>query len=203
MPPEKRMRYYPAVGPAIPRGSAGPSRVTHPFAGCPRLPQGPLDLHVLSTPPAFVLSQDQTLQWIVRMALRTAVTLSHDSASESLEYVQSNSPRSPERLRINESASHTLRFLSLDCQTAWCRFSGSPESYSLRAAMSTKLETFFSRRRSPNCWSANALRIVAEPPSPRRTWILNGPHTLRNPSALARPHICVSVSAGARRPSLM
>ena len=55
-----RMRYYPAVGPAIPRGRAGRSRVTHPFAGCPLL--GPLDLHVLSTPPAFVLSQDQTLQ---------------------------------------------------------------------------------------------------------------------------------------------
>ena len=60
MPPQERMRYYPAVGPAIPLGSAGRSRVTHPFAGCPLL--GPRDLHVLSTPPAFVLSQDQTLQ---------------------------------------------------------------------------------------------------------------------------------------------
>src|SRR4051812_46279288 len=41
---------------------AGYSRVTHPFAA--RVPQRafPLDLHVLSTPPAFVLSQDQTLQ---------------------------------------------------------------------------------------------------------------------------------------------
>ena len=56
------MRYYPAVGPAIPRGEAGRSRVTHPFAGAPELPPEPLDLHVLSTPPAFVLSQDQTLQ---------------------------------------------------------------------------------------------------------------------------------------------
>src|SRR5215207_5532211 len=54
------MRYYPAVGPAIPRGEVGRSRVTHPFAGCPL--RDPLDLHVLSTPPAFVLSQDQTLQ---------------------------------------------------------------------------------------------------------------------------------------------
>src|SRR4051794_13888313 len=38
------------------------SRVTHPFAA--RVPRKalPLDLHVLSTPPAFVLSQDQTLQ---------------------------------------------------------------------------------------------------------------------------------------------
>jgi hypothetical protein len=57
---EERMRYYPAVGPAIPHSRVGRSRVTHPFAGDPLL--GPLDLHVLSTPPAFVLSQDQTLQ---------------------------------------------------------------------------------------------------------------------------------------------
>ncbi len=27
-------------------------------------PKAPLDLHVLSTPPAFVLSQDQTLRYI-------------------------------------------------------------------------------------------------------------------------------------------
>ena len=45
---------------------AGCPRVTHPFAALP--PEGlplqrfPLDLHVLSTPPAFVLSQDQTLR---------------------------------------------------------------------------------------------------------------------------------------------
>ena len=69
------MRYYPAVGPAIPRGKAGRSRVTHPFAGR-GLPHA-LDLHVLSTPPAFVLSQDQTLQEKNSMliALRTAVAL--------------------------------------------------------------------------------------------------------------------------------
>src|ERR1700730_12187291 len=47
---------------AIPKLRAGCSRVTHPFAA--RVPRRafPLDLHVLSTPPAFVLSQDQTLQ---------------------------------------------------------------------------------------------------------------------------------------------
>src|SRR5204863_1167865 len=47
---------------AIPELRAGCSRVTHPFAA--RVPRRafPLDLHVLSTPPAFVLSQDQTLQ---------------------------------------------------------------------------------------------------------------------------------------------
>ncbi len=31
---DERMRYYPAVGPAIPHRLAGCSRVTHPFAGC-------------------------------------------------------------------------------------------------------------------------------------------------------------------------
>ena len=62
MQPEKRMRDYPAVGPAIPHKWAGRSRVTHPFAGQEELPLPALDLHVLSTPPAFVLSQDQTLQ---------------------------------------------------------------------------------------------------------------------------------------------
>src|SRR3954469_17595432 len=44
------------------------SRVTHPFAA--RVPRKalPLDLHVLSTPPAFVLSQDQTLQQKLALA---------------------------------------------------------------------------------------------------------------------------------------
>ena len=37
-------------------------RVTHPSATKHRLPHVPFDLHVLSVPPAFVLSQDQTLK---------------------------------------------------------------------------------------------------------------------------------------------
>ena len=43
---------------------AGCPRVTHPFAARAPSPKGraSLDLHVLSTPPAFVLSQDQTLR---------------------------------------------------------------------------------------------------------------------------------------------
>ncbi len=35
--------------------------ITHPFA----VGLNPLDLHVLGTPPAFILSQDQTLQKIL------------------------------------------------------------------------------------------------------------------------------------------
>ena len=40
------------------------SRVTHPYATNPeeQAPPSSFDLHVLGTPPAFVLSQDQTLQ---------------------------------------------------------------------------------------------------------------------------------------------
>jgi hypothetical protein len=48
----------------IPHFGAGHLRVTHPFATLtPRRIQGiPFDLHVLGTPPAFILSQDQTLR---------------------------------------------------------------------------------------------------------------------------------------------
>ena len=41
-------------------GGADYLRITHPFATKHR--SAPFDLHVLSTPPAFVLSQDQTLR---------------------------------------------------------------------------------------------------------------------------------------------
>ena len=48
-------------------------RVPHPFAGRRQvlLPALPLDLHVLSLPLAFILSQDQTLhcKWIVQIRL--------------------------------------------------------------------------------------------------------------------------------------
>src|SRR6476619_6122349 len=123
MPHRKRMRYYSAVRPAIPHSSVGCSRVTHPFAGCPLL--GPLDLHVLSTPPAFVLSQDQTLQEILIISshVRTAVSRCRvDSVSESLNCTGielcSTAPvdRELKRVRLAHSDS------TLDCQTAlfWC-----------------------------------------------------------------------------------
>ena len=42
---------------------AGRSRITHPFATLTRQQATwiPFDLHVLSTPPAFILSQNRTL----------------------------------------------------------------------------------------------------------------------------------------------
>ena len=53
--------YHPFPG-AIPEYGAGRSRITHPFATLTRPKPGiPFDLHVLSTPPAFILSQNRTL----------------------------------------------------------------------------------------------------------------------------------------------
>ena len=55
--------YHPFPG-AIPVHRAGWSRITHPFATLTptaRPPGIPFDLHVLSTPPAFILSQNRTL----------------------------------------------------------------------------------------------------------------------------------------------
>ena len=48
-----------------PHSKADYLRVTHPCAAVLQ-PEGPfsLDLHVLGTPPAFILSQDQTLQFV-------------------------------------------------------------------------------------------------------------------------------------------
>src|ERR1700730_4492830 len=56
------MRYERPFRDVIPRSKAGHPRVTHPFATL-LIPCGTFafDLHVLGTPPALILSQDQTL----------------------------------------------------------------------------------------------------------------------------------------------
>jgi hypothetical protein len=54
------MRNYPAFPRATPHQWAGSPRVPHPSAT--GTPEGtPFDLHALGTPPALILSQDQTL----------------------------------------------------------------------------------------------------------------------------------------------
>src|SRR3954462_1174012 len=95
------------------------SRVTHPFAA--RVPRRalPLDLHVLSTPPAFVLSQDQTLQqklaltknspprtgpWTTKSHIKTGTTppVPNKQARHTVEF--SKDTRTPSR-----SSKHTIR----------------------------------------------------------------------------------------------
>jgi hypothetical protein len=121
-----RMRYYPAVGPAIPRASVGRSRVTHPFAG--HLLRDAHDLHVLSTPPAFVLSQDQTLQEKSSKQLdseRPATISASRSHRQSrqlrhriTDYCRSNSPWHPDMDARSTSPPCTSAISSISCQTA-------------------------------------------------------------------------------------
>ena len=67
--PEGRMRYYSPFPVAIPQKRVrSHALLTRP----PLSPKGSLDLHVLGLPPAFVLSQDQTLK------LNSACTLIPD-----------------------------------------------------------------------------------------------------------------------------
>src|SRR5579859_5204684 len=60
MPGKGHIRYYPAFRLTIPVFGARCLCITPPFATARLLE--PFDLHVLGTPPAFVLSHDQTLR---------------------------------------------------------------------------------------------------------------------------------------------
>ena len=77
----ERMRYYQPFPAAIPLWKAGYPRVTHPSATKLKeslrkdLPVVPFDLHVLGTPPAFILSQDQTLMLKFFISLRKCCDL--------------------------------------------------------------------------------------------------------------------------------
>jgi hypothetical protein len=138
-----RMRYYPAVGPAIPRASVGRSRVTHPFAGHPL--RGAHDLHVLSTPPAFVLSQDQTLQEKVRSSSSIAlaspysreqtqrcVRITKVIVGQTLPSAPTRAPDQrvrPARLSISTSVVkqlHHVRRTASRPPTIWCRIPRQP-----------------------------------------------------------------------------
>ena len=82
------MGYYSQFPKAIPRSEAGCSRVTHPSAtnSEEQAPPRPFDLHVLGVPPAFVLSQDQTLYKVVYTASEDALyrSLVHYDCSQLL-----------------------------------------------------------------------------------------------------------------------
>src|SRR3954468_24525707 len=58
-----RQEVISGIRPGFPGLSRSQRQVAHVLlTRSPLTPKGPLDLHVLSTPPAFVLSQNQTLQ---------------------------------------------------------------------------------------------------------------------------------------------
>ena len=59
------IRYQLPFPEVLPLMQAGSLRVTHPFAT--HIRRYPFDLHVLGMPPAFILSQDQTLHLILTL----------------------------------------------------------------------------------------------------------------------------------------
>jgi hypothetical protein len=70
----------------------------------------PLDLHVLSTPPAFVLSQDQTLQQKLALAnLDTTDGTVDNAEAQTSNWHNTTSP--------NKKARHTVEF-SKDTRTS-------------------------------------------------------------------------------------
>ena len=76
MPPTGRMADCPAFPPAVRRRGVGCIRVAHPSATLTP-PKGrlPSDLHVLGLPPAFILSQDQTLRCTIVFSFLSVLNL--------------------------------------------------------------------------------------------------------------------------------
>ena len=60
-PASEAMRYQPRFPAVVPHPGAGRPRAPHPSAASRRRSADPPDLHALGTPPALILSQDQTL----------------------------------------------------------------------------------------------------------------------------------------------
>ena len=86
------MRYYHPFPEAIPLSEAGCSRVTHPSATMiqKQASKSPFDLHVLGVPPAFVLSQDQTLHKFVSpsRSLRFEIWfIAHESLAITVRFI--------------------------------------------------------------------------------------------------------------------
>ena len=76
MPPKGPMADCPAFPPAVRRRGVGCIRVAHPSATlAPPKGRLPSDLHVLGLPPAFILSQDQTLRCTIVFSFLSVLNL--------------------------------------------------------------------------------------------------------------------------------
>ncbi len=79
------MRYYLIFRLVIPHQKADYPRVTHPCATSTHSEElSPFDLHVLGTPPAFALSQNQTLQ------LKNEIQISTTRAQSASKFLELN-----------------------------------------------------------------------------------------------------------------
>ena len=76
------MEYYPSFHQVILHLKVGYQCVPHPFA----MGLNPFDLHALDTPPAFILSQDQTLRSKYSLALVSTIASFHTHVKETQIY---------------------------------------------------------------------------------------------------------------------
>jgi hypothetical protein len=113
-----RMRYYPAVGPAIPHESVGRSRVTHPFAGhhcwCPRLA---CVKHAASVRPE--PGSNSPIEFAYSSEIRCP-RCSRKQRVRITKNVRFDSPRSPEKDRINKSPRTSPISISIVNQRQLC-----------------------------------------------------------------------------------
>jgi hypothetical protein len=120
------MRYYLPFQGAIPHLTVDCSRVTHPSATeqYVLLHIIPFDLHVLTTPPAFILSQDQTLQKespIILVILELLLPMDEPSARLYISLI--GGPNQSHKVNFKELVSFPLTSLTAPLGAA-CSVSG-------------------------------------------------------------------------------
>ena len=143
--------------PVIPHSKAGSSRVTHPSATKKHNPldessviRSPFDLHVLSTPPAFILSQDQTLNKMVSKE-------PFDSSNHLIEALPSFKEifrvilSEPSRAPPNNSSSGAFCLVTLFNLQGACRSVSLAASIKFTTSAPLCQELFSKNFRRPNC----------------------------------------------------
>ena len=97
------MRSYPQFPKAIPHPNDRSLRDAHPSATKDRNP--PCDLHVLSMPPAFALSQDQTLRFFT-----TCATAPHHTGGQPRHTSSEQKARNPTRQTQAIQTNHAYEY---------------------------------------------------------------------------------------------
>jgi hypothetical protein len=94
------MRYYTRFPEDIPHTRAGQLRAPHPSATVTHPKVRPFDLHALGTPPAFILSQDQTLHQKSFHLRRSGLLMFLMTAHRLHQCCHRSKRQAPTRLRI-------------------------------------------------------------------------------------------------------
>jgi hypothetical protein len=139
----------------------------------------PHDLHVLSTPPAFVLSQDQTLQEfdIARSSNRCHHAVALDSVSESLNCSGQALPDVPNRRQFNELTSH-IQIPNSIVKKQFVALGDSLQLYPLLPESSTPLGKLY-QQRSADEPGAPPLQTAQTTLAKSTTWLRITQTTLR------------------------